>query len=165
MTKLTRKQLAFCHEYIIDLNATQAAIRVGYSKKAATKISCELLAKPDVRGYVDNLMEERAKRTQINADYVLRQAVKLHERCMQEISPVLDLKGQHVKDENGNLLYKFDSKGAAAGLKMVGNHINVNAFSRKTINEHEDDNEEVTLNISAAVSIDEAADIYKKLMR
>ena len=45
---LTRKQNAFCQEYLVDLNACQAAIRAGYSKKTAKAIGHENLTKPDV---------------------------------------------------------------------------------------------------------------------
>ena len=62
-----------CEEYLIDLNATQAAIRAGYSPNAAGSIGSELLKKPEIRARIDQAMAERSKRTGINADRVLRE--------------------------------------------------------------------------------------------
>lgn len=56
---LTEKQKAFCNEYLIDLNATQAAIRAGYSEKTAYCIGHENLKKPEIQEYMQNLMQER----------------------------------------------------------------------------------------------------------
>lgn len=52
MAKLTEKQKRFCDEYLIDLNATQAAIRAGYSAKNANNIASENLAKPNIQNYI-----------------------------------------------------------------------------------------------------------------
>jgi phage terminase small subunit len=49
MDKLTAKQLAFCQEYVVDKNATQAAIRAGYSENTAHDIGCENLKKPNLK--------------------------------------------------------------------------------------------------------------------
>lgn len=56
MAKLTAKQKRFCDEYLIDLNATQAAIRAGYSEKNARNIASENLAKPNVKKYIEERM-------------------------------------------------------------------------------------------------------------
>ncbi|MDI3361159.1 terminase small subunit [Lelliottia sp. V89_10] len=132
MAKLTDKQELFAREFIKDLNATQAAIRAGYSEKTARAIGCENLTKPDIQQRVAELNQERMDRVQIDADYVLRQAVKLHERCMQEVEPITDRRGEEVKDEEGRAVYGFDAKGAAAALKLVGEHITVQAFKQRT---------------------------------
>ena len=55
---MTDKQKRFCEEYIIDCNGTQAAIRAGYSKKAARQIADRLMSKADIRGYVDERLEQ-----------------------------------------------------------------------------------------------------------
>ncbi|ENE9916043.1 terminase small subunit, partial [Yersinia enterocolitica] len=85
MAKLTDKQELFAREYLKDLNATQAAIRAGYSEKTAQVQSSRLLSNVMVQQRVSELAAERNSRVGIDADYVLRQAVKLHERCMQEV--------------------------------------------------------------------------------
>ena len=50
--KLTARQERFCREYIIDYNATKAAVRAGYSEKTAKSIGSENLTKPDIRTYI-----------------------------------------------------------------------------------------------------------------
>lgn len=74
---LTAKQEQFCREYLIDLNATQAAIRSGYSEKTAKQIGQENLTKPDLQEYIQSLMDERSKRTEITADMVLKEYAKI----------------------------------------------------------------------------------------
>jgi phage terminase small subunit len=71
--KLTAKQRRFCEEYVVDLNATQAAIRAGYSRKTAREIGRQNLTKLDIQQHVQKLMDERSARTEITADQVLRQ--------------------------------------------------------------------------------------------
>lgn len=57
--KMTKKQMLFCDEYLIDLNATQAAIRAGYSEKTARSIAAENLAKPIIKEYIEKRMAEK----------------------------------------------------------------------------------------------------------
>lgn len=75
MAKLTAKQKKFVEEYLIDLNATQAAIRAGYSTNNAGKIGHELLEK--TRNEIDKAMAERSRRTGISQDRVLRELAKI----------------------------------------------------------------------------------------
>lgn len=74
---MTKKQKLFCEEYLIDLNATQAAIRAGYSPETAGAIGSENLAKPEIRACIDRSMAERSKRTGINADRVVMELAKI----------------------------------------------------------------------------------------
>ncbi|NGP62694.1 terminase small subunit [Paenibacillus thiaminolyticus] len=74
---LTAKQKAFVQEYLIDLNATQAAIRAGYSAKTARKIGAENLTKPDIQKAIQEAMERREKRTEITQDRVLQELAKI----------------------------------------------------------------------------------------
>ncbi|ELZ3993199.1 terminase small subunit [Yersinia enterocolitica] len=136
MKQLTPKQELFCREYLKDLNATQAAIRAGYSEKTAQVQSSRLLSNVMVQQRVSELAAERNIRVGIDADYVLRQAVKLHERCMQEVEPITDRRGEEILDEDGKTIFGFDAKGAAAALKLVGDHISVQAFKVNVKNEH-----------------------------
>lgn len=112
--KLTAKQEAFCREYLIDLNATQAAIRAGYSEKTAKDIACENLAKPNISQKIAELSEARSKRTEVDADYVLKRAKMIHESCWNE----------------------GDAKNSIAALKLVGDHIAVQAFKQQVSAEH-----------------------------
>ena len=70
--KLTPKQQRFVDEYLIDLNATQSAIRAGYSKKTAQQIGSRLLLNVVVTAAVAVAKVERSKRTQIDSDWVLK---------------------------------------------------------------------------------------------
>ncbi|WP_423245457.1 terminase small subunit [Mannheimia haemolytica] len=71
MGKLTDKQKRFVEEYLIDLNATQAAIRAGYSEKTAYSIGEENLRKPEIRSAIQEAKNKRSERTQITQDDVL----------------------------------------------------------------------------------------------
>lgn len=76
-TELTPKQRAFVQEYLIDLNATQAAIRAGYSEKSAFVEGSRLLKNAKVGGAVETAMKLRAERTDITADMVLKELAKI----------------------------------------------------------------------------------------
>lgn len=138
MSKLNDKQETFCQEYVIDINATQAAIRAGYSEKTANRIASQLLSKLDIQERIAELKQERSQRTQIDADWVLMAAKKIYDRCMQE-EPILDREGNPVvvTDGNGELVaaYRFDSSGANKALDTIGKHVNVQAFNEKVTSE------------------------------
>ncbi len=88
MAKLTAKQQRFCDEYLIDLNATQAAIRAGYSVKTANEQGSQLLAKLSIQEVIGKEMAERSKRTGINQDRVVLELAKL---AFVNIADVVDL--------------------------------------------------------------------------
>lgn len=71
--KLSAKQERFCQEYLVDLNATQAAIRAGYSKKTAYMIGHENLKKPKIQERISRAMKKREERTEITQDRVLQE--------------------------------------------------------------------------------------------
>ena len=75
--KLTPKQELFCQEYLIDLNATQAAIRAGYSKRTSNEQGCQNLAKLSVAERIAELKEQRNQRVEIKADAVIRELAKI----------------------------------------------------------------------------------------
>jgi phage terminase small subunit len=77
MSKLTAKQQAFVKEYLVDLNATQAAIRAGYAEKSATVEGARLLANAKVAEAVSVAQQARSERTEITADMVLQQWWKI----------------------------------------------------------------------------------------
>jgi phage terminase small subunit len=74
---LTPKQAAFVREYLIDLNATQAAIRAGYSAKTAQEIGSENLSKPIIAKAIQEAMGKRAEKLEITADRVLAELAKM----------------------------------------------------------------------------------------
>ncbi len=85
---MTPKQQAFVAEYLVDLNATQAAIRAGYSKRTASETGYENLRKPHIAAAITAGQAQRAARTEITQDYVLTSIRDTIERCKQA-EPVL----------------------------------------------------------------------------
>jgi phage terminase small subunit len=71
--KLNPKRQRFVHEYLVDLNATQAAIRAGYSASAARSQGHRMMTNADIEKSIQDAMDERDERTQISADRVLRE--------------------------------------------------------------------------------------------
>ena len=128
MNKLNPQQKRFVEEYLIDLNATQAAIRAGYKKETAYSQGGRLLKHVEVGKQIKLAMEKREEKVGIDAEWVLRQAVKLHEKCMQEVQVMI--KGKDgKKGETGE--YRFDSTGAGKALEIIGKHVDVQAFKEK----------------------------------
>lgn len=74
---LNEKQARFAQEYLIDLNATQAAIRAGYSAKTAGQQGFDLLKNPEIEAAVAKGIAERSKRVEISADRVLQELAKI----------------------------------------------------------------------------------------
>ncbi len=74
---LTPKQARFVEEYLVDLNATRAAIRAGYSEKTAYSVGHENLKKPEVAAAIQKAKEVRSERTEITADQVLEELAKI----------------------------------------------------------------------------------------
>lgn len=93
---MTEKQKRFTEEYLIDLNATQAAIRAGYSPKNADKIGHELLGKTRVSEAISKAMAERSKRTGINQDRVLMELAKIG---FAKITDVVDPKTVKIRED------------------------------------------------------------------
>ncbi len=116
MADLTEKQKTFVREYLVDLNATQAAIRAGYSQKRASELGYQLLQKTTVQQEIQKAMDARAKRTEITADYVLQGLKTVADRCMQ---------GEPVTDREGNPTgeWRFDSGGANRALELLGKNL------------------------------------------
>lgn len=96
MAKLTAKQQRFVEEYLIDLIATQAAIRAGYSPNTAEQIGYQLLHKASVSNEVARAMAERSKRTGINQDRVLRELAKIG---FAKITDVVDAETAKIKPD------------------------------------------------------------------
>lgn len=91
---MTKKQKRFVEEYLIDLNATQAAIRAGYSPDSAGDIGCENLKKPDIRACIDKAMAERSRRIGVNQDRVVLELAKI---AFVKMTDIVDSNGK-IKD-------------------------------------------------------------------
>lgn len=112
---LTAKQQRFVDEYLIDLNATQAAIRAGYSAKTAGAIGNENLQKPAIAAAIMDAKDARAERTEVTAEWVVERLVENHNRAMQA-EPVLDGRG------NPTGVYRYDGGVANKALELLGKH-------------------------------------------
>lgn len=121
MGKLTAKQELFCQEYIIDLNATQAAIRAGYSERTARVTASKLLAKANISARVKELKDKRAEKLELDAYWVLKRLKDISDRSMQA-EPVMEF-----DRESGEMIetgeYAFDSQGANRSTELIGKHI------------------------------------------
>lgn len=106
--RLTAKQQRFCNEYLIDLNATQAAIRAGYSKNTAGVIANENLNKPYIREYIDQRMKEKEAALIADQDEVMRYLTSVMRRELSEAVVVtLQTKTEKwVEDEKTGKLKK-----------------------------------------------------------
>lgn len=83
---LTAKQEEFCLQYLIDLNATQAALRAGYSKETAGQIGHENLKKVEIQERLTILMDERKKRTLITQDEVINELKRVAFSDMRKVA-------------------------------------------------------------------------------
>ena len=108
---LTDKQAKFVDEYLIDLNATQAAIRAGYSANRASEIGYQQLQKTTVQEAIAEAMENRSKRVQRTADDVMRDLAAIRADAMQIV---------HDKDGNAVML---DKPSAIKTLELEGKHL------------------------------------------
>jgi len=113
---LTPKQQMFIREYLIDLNATQAAIRAGYSAKTANEQASRLLANVNIKAHVQAAMDKRSQETGIDAKYVVQGIVKLIDRCEQAV-PVLDNEGSPTGE------FRFEGNTAMRGYELLGKHL------------------------------------------
>lgn len=75
--ELTPKQKKFCDEYLIDLNATQAAIRAGYSRKTAVAIGAENLRKPQIQTYIQDRRVAISQKTEITQERIIEEYAKI----------------------------------------------------------------------------------------
>jgi len=134
MKKLTEKEELAAQSLLI-LKKKADAYRAHYKcdKMSAAAVNVEahrLFERPHVAARVAELKEKRSKRTDIDADYVLKQAVKIHERVMQEVTPETFADGTPITDDDGNLIFGFDAKAAVSSLKLIGDHVGVQAFKK-----------------------------------
>jgi phage terminase small subunit len=125
---LNPRQAAFVQEYLIDLNATQAAIRAGYkcsTVSSATARGCLLLANINISRAVMAAKAERSERTHITQDFVIDRLLEILDRCMQK-APVMVRSGRKFvqkKDSKGKDVWQFDSTGANRAAELLGKHV------------------------------------------
>ena len=101
---LTPKQKTFVQEYLVDLNATQAAVRAGYSQKRASEIGYQLLQKTTVQAAIHDAMEARQQRTEVTQDYVidkLREIAEMAEGIPFILKGIMTVRGAEKALEAG----------------------------------------------------------------
>ena len=151
---MTPKQKRFVEEYLIDLNATQAAIRAGYSKKTAQIIGFENLKKPIIADAIGFVLAERSKKTKIDSAWVLKRAALLADFNLNRFLTVTDdglaiFDFTDATDDDWFCISEYTTdlinKGAGEfkyaatrvklktfdrlrALELVGKHVDVNAF-------------------------------------
>ena len=148
MANLTPKQQRFVEEYLIDLNATQAAIRAGYSEKTARDIGCENLAKPNIAKAIEEAQNKRQEQTQIDAAYVLKRLVEIDQMDVLDIMDdqmkirpvnewpkvwrqyVVNLENLELSDGEG-CFKKIKWPDKVKNLELLGKHVSVGAFKDK----------------------------------
>lgn len=143
MARLTAKQKRFIEEYLIDLNATQAAIRAGYSPATAYSIGNENLKKPEIRARIDKAMAERSKRTGINAERVVMELARIglvnpgklinfdeatvkEDATEDDLAAVQSVKVKTIPTDDGNIVereVKLYDKNRA--LELLGKHLGI----------------------------------------
>lgn len=155
MADLNTKQEMFCKEYLIDLNATQAAIRAGYSEATAGQASCRLLKNVKVEREIERLKAERSDKLQINAEWVLNRLVEEADADMSDLYttegslksvhkwPEIWRKGlvsglethQEYTYQDGQripdgVVQKMKLSDRLQRIKYIGEHVSVNAFKQ-----------------------------------
>ncbi|NIJ18464.1 phage terminase small subunit [Sphingomonas naasensis] len=160
---MTPKQERFVDEYLIDLNATQAAIRAGYSERTAEDIGRQLLRKTPVALAISTARRERAERTRIDADWLL---ARLADETGADAAELYDAKGNIRPIREWPLIWRqglvagiettTDAKGKvkvtklrlvdrSRRLELIGRHVDVQAFK---------DRVEVNLSVDRAAELD-----------
>ncbi len=147
------KHEAYCLEYMLDLNATQAYIRAGYSKKGARVGASNLLAKTNIQKRIQELFTERSKRTKCSADTILIKLVQIFDldlaECFDENGILLSVPDmpEHIRKSIGGIdtskSITKNSEGTTVeeitkklklldrlkALELAGRHIDVHAFN------------------------------------
>lgn len=106
--KLTTKQRRFIQEYIVDYNATQAAIRAGYSENTAGGIGAENLKKPQIQAAIHEELEKQSKRTNVTAD-----------RIVQELAAMAFERGADWTES------KMKNNNKLRALELLGRHFGI----------------------------------------
>jgi len=126
--KPTVKQQKFIDEYLIDLNATQAAKRAGYSPKTAKSQGQRLLTKEEIHAQIEKKLAKNAEKAGITAQKVIEGLIEVNARCLQK-KPVMvwDKAERKMKQktdpDTGEGIWNFDSTGANRSLELLGRYL------------------------------------------
>lgn len=112
MEKMTAKQQRFCDEYLVDLNATQAAIRAGYSAKTASVIATENLRKPKIAEYIEKRMAEKEEALIAKQDEVMKYLTAVMRRELSEhvVVTTSEERSYYAPDDNGTMRKRTEKR-------------------------------------------------------
>lgn len=166
-SKLRDKQKRFIEEYLIDLNATKAAIRAGYSKDTAKEIGYENLTKPHIQEAIAKAQNKRSERTQLTQDEVIADLRELRDICMGRKSVVLTDIVKNAQEGSVNAVdspvFVFEPTSANKALELLGKHLGM--FSQKVeVSGDLHIEQRAELNLSG-LSIDELEQLEKLLAK
>lgn len=153
MAKLTDKQELFAREFLKDLNATQAAIRAGYSEKSSRNQGARMMTNDDILNRIAELKNERNEEIGVDATYVLRRLAEIDQMDVAdillsngEVKPIHEwpkvwrttLSGIDVTEMSGDsagLLKKIKWPDKVKNLELLGKHVTVQAFREQASTE------------------------------
>lgn len=118
MAKLTARQQRFADEYIVDLNATQAAIRAGYSERTAKEQASRLLSNVNVQHYIQKRKQERVERTEITQDMVLFELAAIAFSNAADYAAVVE-KEATMETAEGDVIPLYDKDGNPVMYRTV----------------------------------------------
>lgn len=174
--KLTKKQAQFCKEYMIDLNATQAAIRSGYSEKTGKTIGGQNLSKLIIQQEIERLMAGRSEKVEYTAKNVLDRLIEIDSLDIIDIlnETLTDFKGlsqwpkswrtsisgidlaviasRDKESPIDTVIKKIKWPDKVKNLEMLGRHVEVKAWDKEAVEEQAGEPVNVTFNVSEAVS-------------
>lgn len=129
-TRLTDKQKRFVAEYLVDLNATQAAIRAGYSWKSAARIAVDLLNKTQVSEAIQKAMRDREARTEITQDKVLEELARVAFANGADFARVIVKNGCQTVELVNTDDVPPEKRSAIAGIKKGKYGIEVSSYDK-----------------------------------
>ncbi|MBB1161476.1 terminase small subunit [Aquariibacter albus] len=146
---LTPKQQAFVAEYLVDLNAAAAARRAGYSERVANRIGAENLSKPVIAAAIQEALEARQQRTQIDADWVLKRLAAMADADLADLygpdgalKPVAEwpevwrrglvagVETEEIREEGVSVgvIRKVKLADRMKSMELIGRHVTVGAW-------------------------------------
>lgn len=177
--KLTPKQALFVKEYIVDLNGAQAAVRAGYSQRTAAPQAARLLTNVNVQKAILEAQNKRVNNLDISAEYVLKRLVEIDQmdaldvlnddgtikaisqwpKIWRQFLSGFDIVHLASTDNLEAVVKKIKWPDKLKNLELLGKHIDVNAFQDVIRTK-----QEVEIKDYSTMSIDEAAEQYRKMM-
>lgn len=186
--KLKAKQDMFCREFLVDLNATQAAIRAGYSQKWAARCAHALVSQPAIKARINELKQERIDQLGVDAKYVLCRLVEIDRmdigdifnddltlrplsewpevwrRYLSGVNLVELFEGKGEDREMTGILKKLKWPDKVKNLEMLGRHVAVQAFRDNVKTELSGPGGGPVRTENTELTPEQAAEAYKKMM-